>query len=81
MKKNSKDDSSDSDNLQEPHYSDDNVTVDWDYYYSNNNQENHVWRNYSDDFLGMCDPPDVEPYDILEANYHNYFMIGAVEDK
>ena len=29
----------------------------------------------------MCDPPDVEPDDISEANYHNYFAIGVVEDK
>ena len=38
-------------------------------------------QNYSDDFLGMCDPTDVEPDDISEANYHNYFVIGVVEDK
>ena len=29
----------------------------------------------------MCDPPDVEPDDILEENYHNSFVIGVVEDK
>ena len=38
-------------------------------------------QNYSDDFLGMCDPTDVEPDDISEANSHNYFAIGVVEDK
>ena len=29
----------------------------------------------------MCDPPDVEPDDISEANYQNSFAIGVVEDK
>ena len=29
----------------------------------------------------MCDPPDVEPDDISEANYQNYFLTGVVEDK
>ena len=29
----------------------------------------------------MCDPPDVEPDDISEANSHNYFAIVVVEDK
>ena len=29
----------------------------------------------------MCDPTDVEPDDISEANSHNYFAIGVVEDK
>ena len=48
---------------------------------SENNQNNHVCSNDSDDFLGMCDPPDVEPDDISEANSHNYFAIGVVEDK
>ena len=38
-------------------------------------------RNDSDDFLGMCDPPDVEPDDISEANFHKYFTIGVVEGK
>ena len=33
------------------------------------------------DFLGMCDPPDVEPDDTSEANYQNSFVIGIVEDK
>ena len=33
-------------------------------FFSKNNQNNHVFRNDSDDFLGMCDPPDVEPDDI-----------------
>ena len=49
--------------------------------FSKNNQNNHVCRNSSDDFLGMCDPPDVEPDDISEANSHNYLAIGVVEDK
>ena len=49
--------------------------------FSMNNQNNHVCRNYSDDFLGMCDPPDVEPDDISEANYQNSFAIDVVEDK
>ena len=29
----------------------------------------------------MCDPFDVEPYDISEANSHDCFAIGVVEDK
>ena len=29
----------------------------------------------------MCDPNDVEPDDIPEANSLNYFAIGVVEDK
>ena len=29
----------------------------------------------------MCDPPDVEPDDISEANYQDYFTIGVIEDK
>ena len=29
----------------------------------------------------MCEPPDVEPDDISEANSQNYFAIGVVEDK
>ena len=46
-----------------------------------NNQKNNVCRNNLDDFLGMCDPPDVEPDDISEANSQNYFAIGVVEDE
>ena len=78
--KNSEDDSDDSENLQEPHNSDDDVTVDG-YYFSKKNQNNNVCRNDSDDFLGMCDPPDIEPDDILEYHSQNYFTIGVVEDK
>ena len=29
----------------------------------------------------MCDPPGVEPDDILEASYQNSFVTGVVEDK
>ena len=29
----------------------------------------------------MCNPPDLEPDDISEANSQNYFAIGVVEDK
>ena len=29
----------------------------------------------------MCDPPDIEPDDIPEANSHNYFLIDVVEGK
>ena len=29
----------------------------------------------------MCDPPDVEPDDISEANYQDCFAISVVEDK
>ena len=29
----------------------------------------------------MCDPPDVEPDDISEANSHHSFAIGVVQDK
>ena len=77
--KNSKENSDDSDDLQKTHDSDDDVTVDGDYF-SKNNQNNNVFRNDSDYFLGMCDPPDVEYDDISEANSHNYFAIGVVED-
>ena len=47
----------------------------------NNNQNNHLCSNDLDGFLGMCDPPDVKPDDISEANYHNSFGMGVVEDK
>ena len=60
-----------------PHDSDDDVTVDG-YFFSKNNQNNHVCSNDSYDFLGMCDPPDFEPDDISEASYQNYFAIGVV---
>ena len=43
-----------------------------------NNQNNHVYNNDLDYFIGMCDPPDVEPDDISEANSWNYFAIGVV---
>ena len=46
-----------------------------------NNQKNYVCSNDSDDFLGTCDTPDVEPDDISEVNYHNSFAIGVFEDK
>ena len=44
-----------------------------------NNQNSHVCRNYLDGFLEFCDPPDVEPDDISEANSQNYFVIGVVK--
>ena len=50
-------------------------------FFSKNNQNNHVSSNKSYDFLGICDPPDVEPDDISEANSKSYFAIGVVEDK
>ena len=50
-------------------------------YISKNSQNNHVCSNDSDDFLGMCDPPDVEPEDISEANSQNYFETGVLKDK
>ena len=81
MKKNSKDDSDDSNDLQEPHDSDDNVIVNGDYYFYKNKHNNNVCRKDSDDFLGMCDPPDIEYDDISEDNSKNYFLIGVVEDK
>ena len=77
---NSKDDSDDSKDLQEPHDSDDDVTVDRDFF-SKNNQNNHVCSNYWDGFIGTSEPPDVEPYDISEANHQNYSTIGVVKDK
>ena len=49
--------------------------------FSNKNQNNHVCRNDSDDFIGTCETPYVEPDDISEANSRNYFAIGVVEDK
>ena len=78
--KNSEDNSNDSDDLQEPHDSDDDVTVEG-YLFSMNNQNNHVCSNVSDDFLGICDQPNVEPDDIPEANPRNSFAISVVEDK
>ena len=45
---------------------------------SNNNQNNHVCRNYLDGFLGMYELPDFETDDISEANYRNYFAIGVI---
>ena len=50
-------------------------------FFSGNNQINHVCSNYSDGFIGMCGPPDVETDDISEADSQNYFTIGVVEDK
>ena len=44
-------------------------------------KNNHLCNNDLDDFIGMCDPPDIEPDDISEANSQNYFAIGVVEDK
>ena len=46
-----------------------------------NNQKNHVCRNYLGYFIVMCDLPDVEPDYIPEANSQNSFAIGVVEDK
>ena len=37
--------------------------------FSNNNLDNHVCSNYLGDFLGMCNPSDVELDDISEAKY------------
>ena len=56
------------------------MTVDGDFF-SKNNQNNHVCSNYSDYFLVMCDPPEVEPDDISESDSHHSFAIGVVEDK
>ena len=50
-------------------------------YFSKYNKNNHVLSNDSDDFLGMCDPPDVEPGDISEANPKYYSEIGVVQNK
>ena len=49
--------------------------------FSRNNQNNNVFRNDLDNFIGMYDPPDVEPDNISEYNSHNYFAIGVFEDK
>ena len=68
-------------NLQEPHDSDDDDTIDVDLLFSNNSQNNYACSNDLDDFLGMCDPPGVEPDYISESNYHNFFVIGVVEYK
>ena len=65
---NSEDDSDDDNDLQEPHDLYDDVTIDGDLLFSNNSQNNHACSNDLDDFLGMCDTPDVEPDDISEAN-------------
>ena len=79
--KNNEDDSDDSDNIQEPHDSDDDVTVDGGSFFSKNNQNNHVCSNGSDGFLVMCDPPDVELDDLSEAHYGNSFAIDVVGNK
>ena len=79
--KNSKDDSDNSDDIKEPHDSDDDVTVDGYYFFSKSNQNNYVWSNDSVDFLGIFDSPDVEPDDISEYNSQNSFAIGVIEDK
>ena len=78
--KSSEDDSDDSEDIQQPHDSDDDGTVDGDYF-SKNYQNNHLFRNDSDGFLGICDPPGIEPDDISEDNSQNSFAIGVVEDK
>ena len=49
--------------------------------FSRNNQKNHVCSNYLYRFLGICEPPDVKPDDIPEANYKNSFAVCVVEDK
>ena len=79
--KNSDGNSYDDDYLQEPHDSDDDVTVNGDLISLNNRQNNHAFSNELDDFLGMCYPPDVEPDNISESNYHNYLTISVGEDK
>ena len=66
--------------VKEPHAWDDDVTVDGDFV-SNINQNNHVFGNYLDTFIGVCDPPDIEPDDLSESNYYNYFVIGVVEEE
>ena len=79
--KNSEDDSGDSDNLQEHHDSDDDGTVDGDFFPSKNNQNNHVYSSDIDGFIGIFDPTDVEPDDISEENSQKYIAIGVVEEK
>ena len=76
---NCEDYSDNDDDTQEPHDSDDDVTVDGDFF--RNKQNNHVCRNGLYDFLGLCGLPEVEPDDTPEANYQNSFVIGVVEDK
>ena len=78
--KNCKDDSDDSNDLQEPHNSDDDVTVDGHYYFYKKEEKN-VNSNDLYDYLGMCDPMDVEPDDISEANYQSSLAFGIVEEK
>ena len=58
--KNSGDDSNDSEDLQEPPDSDDDVTVEG--YYFLRITKNHVCSNYPDDSLGMCDPLNLMIY-------------------
>ena len=57
------------------------MTVDGDYFFSKNKQNNNICSKYLDDFLEICDRPDVEPDYMSEANYQNYFANGVVEDK
>ena len=49
--------------------------------FSNNNQNNHVCRNYLDYFLGMCDPPDFDFEGILEANSRIFLRLVLLKIK
>ena len=52
-----------------------------DNFFSKNIQNNHVCSNDLDGFLLMCEPPDVEPDYLSEANSQNSFAIDVVEGK
>ena len=54
------------------------MTVDGDFLFFNNSQNNHACRNDLYSFIGMCDPDNVEPHDISKADSQNSFAIGAV---
>ena len=49
--------------------------------FSKNIQNNHVCSNDLDGFLLMCEPPDVEPDYISEANSQKKIAIDVVEEK
>lgn len=75
------DDNSDDEVLHELYNSDDELTVDGDYLFSNNKRENNNHMDDTEDYLGMCDPPDLDTDEFSEIGSQNSFEIGVVNDE
>ena len=65
------DDNSEDEVLHEPHDSDDDSTEDGDYLFSNDKRKENNHTDDTEDYLGMCNPPDLQ----------NSFEIGVVNDE